>query len=389
MKREASGLTSWVEISRARLLANVRAVQAVAGPDVDVLAVIKADGYGHGAELIAPVLAGAGVPWLGVTDAEEGARVRARVGPDGPRILVMVGMEPADAPAMVEHGLSPAVWTPEHVEALERAAAAAGRRVGVQVEVDTGMSRQGAGVGADLASVLDALASARWVECEGVFTHFCESEVASSDVTAVQRARFEQALAQIAAAGVRPRLVHAANSSAVDEASTAEWLQRQASTLGARAMVRPGYALYGYALPVECGSAHLRPALQPVLTWKARVLGVREVPASATVGYGATFVAERPMRLALLPVGYADGFRRAASSGIGDGWVMLRGQRAPVVGRVSMNLTVVDVTGIGGAAVEDEAVLLGEGVTAEDHARWSGTLGYDILCGIRARRELC
>lgn len=381
-------MTSWVEIESARLVANVRAVESAAGGGVDVLAVIKADGYGHGAEIIAPVLAEAGVPWLGVTDADEGVRVRSALSGAATRILVMVGMEAGDAAAMVEHGLSATVWTAGHVEALERAAAAAGRRVGVHIEVETGMARQGAAAGEELARVLAALGAAKWVECEGVFTHLCESEVAGSEVTVEQRGRFEQALKQVTAAGVRPKWVHVANSSAVDEGSTTAWLKGLAERIGARAMVRPGYALYGYALPVEGegGCAHLR--LQPVLTWKARVIGVREVSPGATVGYGATFVAERPMRLALLPVGYADGFRRAASSGGGNGWVMLRGQRASVVGRVSMNLTVVDVTGLPEVQVGDEAVLLGPGVTAEDHARWAGTIGYDILCGIRARIEL-
>jgi len=122
-----------------------------------------------------------------------------------------------------------------------------------------------------------------------------------------------------------------------------------------------------------------------VLCWKTRVIAVREVEAGATVGYSATFVAPRKMRLALLPIGYADGFRRAGSSGIGNGWVMIAGKRATVVGRVSMNLTVVDVSGIDGVHEGMEVVLLGDGVTAEDHARWSGTIAYDILCGIRAR----
>jgi len=131
----------------------------------------------------------------------------------------------------------------------------------------------------------------------------------------------------------------------------------------------------------------LAPKLSPVLCWKTRVIGVREVAAGATVGYGATFVAAQPMRLALLPVGYADGFRRAASSGIGNGWVMIAGRRAPVVGRVSMNLTVVDISGIEDVHEGMDVVLLGEGVTAEDHARWSGTIAYDILCGIRANFE--
>lgn len=154
-------------------------------------------------------------------------------------------------------------------------------------------------------------------------------------------------------------------------------------------MVRTGLALYGYSLPIEGkAEARLNPALTPVLTWKARVLDTFAVEQGTAVGYGATFIAERAMRLALLAVGYADGFRREASSGLGNGWVMVRGQRAAIVGRVSMNLTVVDVTHIDAAQAGDAAVLLGEGVTAEDHARWAKTIPYEILCGIRGARKL-
>ena len=174
-----------------------------------------------------------------------------------------------------------------------------------------------------------------------------------------------------------------AASSAVDEGSTLEWVREVAAGVGARVMVRPGIALYGYCLPSDTGL--LRDRLKPVLTWKTRVIGVREIGVGETVGYGGTFTAKSLMRLALLPVGYSDGFRRAASSGVGDGWVMIGGRRAAVVGRVSMNLTTVDVTDIEGVAVGDEVVLLGDGVTADDHARWSGTISYEILCGIRAR----
>jgi alanine racemase len=151
-------------------------------------------------------------------------------------------------------------------------------------------------------------------------------------------------------------------------------------------MVRVGFAMYGYCLPIDTGRVGvLSPLLHPALTWKTRVIGVREIYVGDTVGYGATFTAKSLMRLALLPVGYADGLRRAASSGIGNGWVMIAGKRAPVVGRVSMNLTTVDVTEIAGVAVGDEVVLLGEGVSAEDHAEWTGTIAYDILCGIHAK----
>jgi alanine racemase len=150
-------------------------------------------------------------------------------------------------------------------------------------------------------------------------------------------------------------------------------------------MVRCGIGLYGYCNPLEGGESVVRPRLMPVMTWKTRVLDVRDVRAGECIGYNSTFTAREPMRLVLLPVGYADGLRRSVSS-TNDrkgGWVILRGARAPIVGRVSMNLTMVDVSGIHGVAVGDEVVLLGDGVTADDHARLAGTISYEILCGIR------
>lgn len=380
-------MKSWIEISRARLKENVRAVQSAAGSGVELLAVIKADGYGHGAEVVAPVFAQAGVRWLGVTDAEEGLRVRARL-ESSCGLLIMCGSEPQDAATILQNGLTPVVWTVEHIRFLEKAARSAGHRVCVHLEVDTGMGRQGAAPGADLAGVVEELKRTRWVELEGLMTHLCESEVAGSAVTAAQLERFEPAIRQVAEAGLKPQYLHVGNSSAVDEGSTLPWIKRAAKSLGAKPMVRTGLAVYGHCLPVEQGEARVAARLKPVHTWKAPVIGVREIAAGGTVGYGATFTAARPMRLALLPVGYADGFRREASSGMGDGWVMVRKQKAPVVGRVSMNLTVVDVTEIDGVQVGDDAVLLGPGVTAEDHARWARTISYDILCGMKARLEL-
>jgi len=380
---------NWVEISGTRLVENFRATRAAAGADVETLAVIKADGYGHDATLCAPVLAKAGARWLGVTDVEEGAKVRAALGEGGTRIMVMSGIELGDAAALISHGLTPVVWTAEHVSAMEKAARAAGQRVSVHVEVDTGMTRQGAAVGEALRGVLERLAESRWVSCEGVMTHLCCSEVAAAKTTAVAQKLFAEALAQVAAAGLKPDFVHVGNTSAVDEGSTMQWVRQQARALGAKAMVRTGLGLYGYCLPIEgVGEARLQPKVKPVMTWKACVLGVREVEAGATVGYGATFVAKKKMRLALLAAGYADGFRREASSGLGDGWVMIAGKRAAVVGRVSMNLTVVDVSDIEGVVEGAEAVLLGEGVSAEDHARWAETIPYEILCGVRGARVL-
>ncbi len=400
-------------MSAERLAANFRAVQAAA-PRSEILAVIKADAYGHGAEGCALALAAAGARWFGVTDLEEGVRVRQTLRESGwaaadKHVVVMSGFEREDAAAIVRAGLTPVVWAAEHVAALQRAATEAGEHVPVHLEIDTGMARQGAPAGVELAAVLDALRASGRVRCEGVFSHLSSSEIVGAAETARQRVLLDEALEQIFEAELIPEWMHVGNSSAIDEGSTASWMRERAETVGAAALVRPGLALYGYSLPLvglgsvlsdEFGrdapkaqagrrSGQLRGDLQPVATWKTRVIGVREIAAGDTVGYGATFVAEKPTRLALLPVGYADGFRREASSGVGDGWVRIAGRRAAVVGRVSMNLTVVDVTEFAPAiGVGDEVVLLGEGVTAEDHARWCGTIAYEILCGMRGHRRL-
>jgi alanine racemase len=375
---------SWVEISGARLVKNLRAVQAIVNVDAgaETLGVIKANAYGHDAAIVARVLVNAGVRWLGVADVEEGARVRGAVG-DGVRVLVMCGLEEADCKDVIKHDLTPVVWTVEHVAMLERAAA--GREVRVHLEVDTGMARQGVDWKV-VVGVAERLAGSKWVRCEGVMSHLVAAEVEGSEVKRRQRKKFAAALQVIVDKGVRVEWLHLAATSAVDEGSTLGWMQELAAGVGARVMVRPGIALYGYCLPLDTGGfGELGGRVKPVLTWKTRVIGVREIGAGETVGYGATFTAKSLMILALLPVGYSDGFRRAGSSGVGNGCVMVGGRRAAVVGRVSMNLTVVDVTDIAGVAVGDEVVLLGDGVTADDHARWSGTISYEILCGIRAR----
>lgn len=398
------GVKSWVEVSEERLAANYRVLVEAAGADIAVLAVVKADAYGHGAEVCAPVLARVGAEWLGVTDAAEGVVVRRALlaaGFDGlvPRILVMSGLLEEDADAVVEHGLTPVVWTVQQMEGL----AAAGQRRGagsvkVHLEIDTGMARQGVAVG-DLPEVLRWLGSQKEIVLDGVMTHFASAEVAGSPLTVMQRGRFEEAVRGVREAGLRPAWVHAGNSSTVDndaaDSGVLGWLRGVADGLGARAMVRSGIGMYGYCLPIESadgaavrGRALVRDRLRPVMTWKTRVIGVREVGAGDTVGYNGTFVAQQSMRLALLPVGYADGLRRELSSLSAGGWVMLHGCKAAIVGRVSMNLTVVDVTEIPDVRVGDAVVVLGDGITADDHARQAGTIAYEIVCGVRAESRL-
>ncbi len=368
------------------------------GAATELLAVVKANAYGHGIGPCAAVLARAGAKWLGVTDAHEGARVRETLGSaavpfrEQPEILVMSGTAglAGEAECMVQHGLTAVVWSAEHVEGLGSAARAAGVSVRVHLEVDTGMSRQGVAPERALERMLGAIAAARGLELDGVLTHFASTEVAGSAQTAEQETRFEAAMAQVAASGLRPRWVHVGNSSYIDnetgERASLGWLRRVAGDLGARAMVRSGLALYGHLLPIEGEGVPLAAGqVRPVMTWKTRIIGVEEIGPGARVGYNGTYVAERAMRVALLPVGYADGLRRELSStnARAGGWVMIRGRRAGIVGRVSMNLTTVDVSGIPEAGAGDEVVLLGEGVTAADHARLAGTIAYEILCGVR------
>lgn len=398
-------MKSWVEISEERLAANYRRLSAAAGSGTSVLAVVKANAYGHGAALCAPTLTRAGADWLGVTDAAEGVAVRAALRAAGigreeqPRVLVMCGMLAEDAETIVRHALTPVVWTRKQMEWLTEAVERRGSpALGVHVEIDSGMARQGVVTGEELRSVLGWIGCQQKLVLDGVMTHFASAEVVGSEQTRMQQERFEDAMREVAETGLRPVWVHAGNSSTIDNEGDAEagsigWLRRVAAGAGARAMVRSGLGLYGYALPIECqdgvdcGALHrVRKGLLPVMTWKARVIGVREVSAGDTVGYNGTFVAERRMRLALVSVGYADGLRRelSASNKVSGGWMLVRKRRAAIVGRVSMNLTVVDVSEIDGVAIGDEVVLLGDGVTAEDHARLARTIAYEIVCGVRA-----
>ncbi|HEY4379523.1 MAG TPA: alanine racemase [Acidobacteriaceae bacterium] len=376
-------MSSWIEVSEARLQANFRVLVEAAGAETDVLAVVKANAYEHGAEVCSVALARAGAQWFGVAEVAEGVRVRRALDAAGfadARILVMLGATSTDVAAMAGAGLIPVVWTGRQVQLLGQSA----KRV--HLEVDTGMGRQGVRPGAELDAVLDQIAAAG-LELDGVMTHFCAAEVAGSAKTRDQERQFAQAVAQVQSKGFAPKWVHAGSSSSVDDPQRdTMWLAELAKTVGARAMVRTGIALYGYCLPIEGeAGARIRGELQPVMTWKTRVLNVREGVVGETIGYNATFTAEKPMRLALMPVGYSDGLRRELSSTNAKpgGWVMIRGERAAIVGRISMNLTMVDVSAIEGARGGDEVVVLGDGVTADDHARIAGTISYEILCGVR------
>jgi alanine racemase len=386
------------EISRTRLVENFRELRSLArrgsyGNRRDLLAVVKADAYGHGVGLCAPWLVEAGAQWLGVTSVGEGTLVR-RGSPEA-RILVMCGLQAADPGAILDARLTPTVWTLEHLQILKETLGQQSLRAGslpIHLEIDTGMSRQGVSfAAAEIAAVLDRLRTRPALRLDGVFTHFASPEVLDAEQNSQQMSRFRQAVEQIAAAGFRPQWIHAGNSSTLLGQRQIEPLVALAKSVDASVLLRPGIALYGYALPFVGGRAEMPTALKPVLAWKTKIVSMRTVEAGARIGYSGTLVAPTMMRLALLPVGYADGVNRKLSN---RGHVLVRGTSVPIVGRVSMDLTIVDVSNVANPSTGDEVVLLGEQnggeqgcqrITANDHALWAETIPHEILCSIGAR----
>jgi len=395
-----------VEISRSRLIANFKYLRSLLSaseaqpraPELsaatDLLAVVKANAYGHGLSPCAPWLVQAGAKWLGITSVEEGVALR-RLCPKV-RILVMRGLMQGEADGLIDAQLIPTVWEPPQLVWLADAARKrdlALSSVPIHLEIDSGMSRQGVGT-ADLPQLLDTLHNLPALRLSGVYTHFASADMLDAEQNQLQRAAFRKAVDQIFAAGFHPQWIHAGNSSTL-LAERHAFHDVLPSKPGAKTLIRPGIALYGYA-PKFSGSnssaaEQARAQLQPVLSWKTAIASTRTVTTGTAVGYNATFVAPTSMRLALLPVGYADGLNRKLSSTNSSpgGHVLVHGVRAPIVGRVSMDLTVVDITHIPNAAASDEVVILGQQnaqrITADDHACWAGTIPYEILCAIAAR----
>ena len=383
----------WVEISTRFLEENYRYLKSRAA-GAELLVVVKSDAYGHSLRICAPALAGAGATWLGVTSVEEGIAARA-VCPDA-RVLVMSGCYPGEGAAVLEYGLTTAAWENWQLDELEGAAIAADASeasVNVHLEIDTGMSRQGGDLDG-LAEILKRFGRESPLRLEGVLTHLYAADESDGCATQAQMGRLEEALRQIAESGLAGG---EAGAQWLNVGASAALLNGEAGAIcamaakwGLKAMLRPGLALYGVAPrfePEEPASVtEARKHLQPVLCWKTRVVSVREVAAGAVVGYNGTFVATEPMRLALLAVGYADGLDWRLGNRFS---LLVHGQRAPLVGRVSMDLATIDVTEIEGVEAGDEVVILGsqgeETISAQEHADASGTIPWEVFTRIGAR----
>jgi alanine racemase len=366
---------NWAEISLSALAENYKVIARHLGSAITPCCVIKCDAYGHGVIESARALEDAGAVFLGVTSVEEGIAVRD-AGVKLP-ILVMTGFWRGEEEAVLRYHLTPAIATVEHIEALEHAANIIGitHKIPVHLKVDTGMARLGVSLD-ELPALAARIAASPVVELDGVFSHLAESEILDSPFVTEQHAKFDRAIQLLADAGLHPRYRHLANTAAT-VARPEIWNN----------MARPGLALYGYNLHCEGpGAEAAKLPVRPVLTWKTRIIALRDIAANTPVGYNRRWRAARPTRLAVIPVGYGDGFNRQLSHG---GQVILHDHYAPISGNVSMDLTMIDVTDIPEAAIGDEVLLIGRSehcaIGADDQARLANTIVYEILCGLSPR----
>jgi alanine racemase len=336
-----------------------------------ILAVVKANAYGHGAVAVARALRQAGAAWLAVADIEEG--IELRESGDRGRILVFGALSVSDVDGVFSHELTPTVSSPGAAQSLGAASRARGTRLRCHLKIDTGMNRLGFRHD-NLDRTLPAVLGDPGLDVEAVYTHYATADEPEHPLFETQRLRFEAARAAVARIGATPRLVHAANSAACLRDSRT-WAD----------LVRPGLLLYGVVPPPLAATLPLTPAM----TLTSRVVAVKGAREGESVGYGARHLAAVPQTLAVVPAGYADGLDRRLES---RGAVLVRGRRAPIVGAVSMDMLTVDVTGIDGVSTGDEVVLLGsqggeswQTIDAREMAAWIGTIPYEVLCRLGAR----
>jgi alanine racemase len=365
---------SWVEISLKQIAENFRAVRNVVGPDVEVMPVVKADAYRHGAVEVSRTLAAAGARWLAVSNVEEGAILRDRG--ITARILVMADFLAGERAGLLEYNLTPVIHSlPDIAEWDRLAAAAGGEPRDYHLKIDSGMGRLG--TRASAAEIVEAAGAAKHARLEGLMTHFASSANYASTQTDEQLRAFESLCAELAQAGVHPPILHSSSSTPIAYGRRGAWHR----------MVRPGHAVYGYVSQIVKGTAPPRLLeVRPALAWKAAVLALKDLPAGALVGYGGMHRTAQPARIAVLAAGYADGIPHRLSN---KGRVIAKGHWAPIIGAVSMDLTTIDITHCPPLAPGDAVTLLGsEGdvsMDAQQMARVAGTISYSVLCGIHAR----
>ncbi len=390
----------WAEVDLSALAENFRSIRKFVNPPQEkrktprkILCIVKGNGYGHGGPQVAKALEKAGSDWFGVTCTEEGIAVR-EAGVRKP-ILVLTSFWPGEESRLIEHDLTAVIHRCEQLKQLDHAAARflarkdgkksnskRSKRVSFHLKMDTGMNRLGIAPG-DVECFARQLAKCKHLELGGVFTHFASSEVLTStrvgEQTRQQEERFYAALDRLRALGIDPGIVHLANSAAI--ATRPEtWAD----------MVRPGAILYGYHPgydPIEQRpEIEARLPLKTVMSVRTRIINIRNIPEGAGVGYNETFIAKRPTRIAVLAAGYGDGIHRSLGN---RGSVLVRGTLAPIVGIISMDVTMIDITDVPDAELGDAVTIYGSDGAhvrpANVIARSIGTVTSDLLCAVSQR----
>jgi alanine racemase len=364
-----TGRPTFCFIDHQALRWNLQQARAKIGPSVKILAMVKANAYGHGAVPVAQTLAGAGADAFGVATVEEGIELRT-AGITVP-ILVLAGIYLDQLDQCITHRLTPIVHERDGLKRVDDAVKNRGATVDVHVKIDTGMGRIGLAP-AEIEHWLPELKQLKALRIAGVFSHFSTAESVEGAYTKKQLAIFSDLTTKLRSAGIEPPLFHLANSAATITQPAAHF-----------DMVRPGIMLYG-AYPSSEMTAQI--ILKPVLSWKTRIHQLKKVPAGTGISYGQTYITQRPSLIATLPLGYADGYSRLLSN---RGEALVNGKRAPVAGRVCMDLTMLDVTDIGNVQPGDEVVLVGRQgdaeISAEEMAAWTNTISYEILTSIGHR----
>ncbi len=385
-----AGRPVWAEVSASALTYNLRAIRDFVNPPDEkrkalrkVLSIVKGNGYGHGGPQVAKILEKAGSDWFGVTCTNEGIDVR-KAGVRKP-ILVLTSFWPGEEANLLKYDLTPVVHRCEQLKALDRTAAKRSPRrpVSFHLKMDTGMNRIGIATN-DVECFVGQLAKCKHLRLGGVMTHFASSEAFApspqGQQTREQEEHFFAALERLRKLGIDTGIVHMANSAAI-AARPESWGD----------MVRPGVILYGYHPgydpPEQRAEAERRLPLRPVMSLRTRIISLRRVPAGARVGYGAKFTAERPSVIAVLAAGYGDGIHRSLSDSRGS--VLVRGKLAPIIGIVSMDVTMIDVTDVANIEVGDVVTIYGTDGKhvhpANAVARSIGTVTSDLFCAVTSR----
>lgn len=355
----------WVEVDLRAIEGNVRLMQQQTG--VEVMAVVKANGYGHGAVPVAQAAVLAGATWLGVARPEEAYELRNA---DIDKPVLLLGFTPPERlEESIKHNISLTLWNGDQLKAVSQAAGRVGADAKVHVKVDTGMNRLGVQPRYAL-ELARKIVQTPGVLLEGIFTHFARADEKNTAISDEQENRFRQVLNDLDKAGIKPRVIHAANSAASLSRSSAYFN-----------LVRAGIALYGLHPSAECP---LPSNSSPALTWKTVISHVKTVPAGRGISYGHVYTTTRAERIGTLPVGYADGYRRVQGNS-----VLVAGEKAPVVGRVCMDQIMVNLDSVPEARTGDEVVLIGKQgeacISAEYVASVWGTINYEVVCGIGPR----